>query len=143
MRFGTPKCKETEILREGYHRKSYLRKSKSNNKQRSSIKSTKSIKSTWVPPVCINSTTGRAHGTKLFSLEKGDLKNFGYKNIKTLTINERQRALDKALKKTKPLSLFRKINALYVLNENKDPLLAKKFKDDRDYIKTTNEYKNR
>lgn len=145
-KFGTPKCKSGEILREGYHKKKYTRKAKSSSKSKSkSSKKVKRIdvKSTWVAPTCIKSVTGRPHGKKLFTLEKGDLEKFGYDDVKNLTKSQRQSALKKALKKIKPLSLFRKINALYVLNENKDPKLAKIFKDDRDFIKTTPEYKNR
>lgn len=40
-----------------------------------------------------------------------------------------------ALKELDPLQTFRRINALYVLNE-KDQEMAEIFRQDRDYIKT-------
>jgi len=79
----------------------------------------------------------------LFTLEKDDLKPFGYKHVQEMSESARHRALNKALKKIKPLSLYRKLVALAMLNKNQDPKLSKIFKKDSQYIKTTSAYKNR
>jgi len=131
QKFGTPTCKKGEILREGYHRKSYKKKTGSK------------IKDKWIKPECIKSTTGRSHGKQLFILEHNDLKPFGYHNVESLTILERHKALLKALNKYKPLPLARKLNALKVLNKNKNPRLSKIFKEDFEFVKSTDKYKHR
>ena len=72
-----------------------------------------------------------------FKLRPGTLSKFGYKNVKTMTETARHRALNKVLKhgNESPLALFRRLNALMVLFEYKDPRLSKIFKNDRDYIR--------
>lgn len=80
---------------------------------------------------------------QLFVLEKDVLSKFGYCDIKDKTRQERQKALSKALKHIKPLSLYRRVVALSTLNKNTNPDLAKRFKDDSKWIKTTKEYANR
>lgn len=125
-KYGSKKCKPGEILREGYKRKT-----------RSSKKLIE------VPPVCIKSQTGKPHGEQLFVLEKDVLAKYGYVDVKSLTKTERQHCLKKALKKLKPLSLMRRLNALSVLNKDQNPKLSKIFKDDSEWIKTTDDYKHR
>lgn len=122
-KFGTPKCKDGEVIKEGYQ-----------------IKKT----SKWVKPTCIKSVSGSGKKSEqLFVLEKDDLKPFGYENVEQLTKTQRHRALIKALSKIKPLSLMRKLVALSVLNKNRNPELSKIFADDSDFIKTTEQYANR
>ena len=132
-RFGSPKCKSGKVLREGYSRKSYTRKSGV------------FVTSTKVRPGCIKavglSRKRGVKGTQLFILEKGTLTKYGYHSNQSIV--ERREALKKALKNTKPLSLYRKLNALYVLNKNKNPPLAKLFRNDADWVKSTSEYINR
>jgi len=86
---------------------------------------------------------GRKRSRQLFHLEKGVLGKYGYKDLKNKTDRERHASLNRALKDIKPLPLFRRVNALYVVNKNQDPGLAKKLKEDRDYIKSTTAYKYR
>lgn len=69
----------------------------------------------------------------LFHLEKGTLSKFGYSMKKSQVI--RHRSLKKAIQSEKPLSIYRKLNALYVLNKNKHPENAKIFKDDAEWVK--------
>ncbi len=128
---GPKKCSKGEILREGYKKKSYKRSSG------------KSVKGSWTAPSCVKSQTGRPKGKQLFVLEKGTLEKYGYHKIDTITRTARKKALKAALKDMKPLSLMRRINALYVLNEHKNPKLAAKFHEDAQFIKTTKEYQNR
>ena len=69
----------------------------------------------------------------LFHLEKGTLSKFGY----SMKNSQRMRhiSLKKAIKSIKPLSIYRKLNALYVLNKNKHPYNAKLFKNDAEWLK--------
>ena len=69
----------------------------------------------------------------LFHLEKGTLTKFGY-SMKN-TMKKRHISLKKAIKHIKPLSVYRKLNALYVLNKNKHPKNASIFKKDAKWIK--------
>ena len=69
----------------------------------------------------------------LFHLEKGTLSKFGYSMKKSKV--SRHKSLKKAIKIVKPLSIYRKLNALYVLNKNKHPENAKIFKDDAEWVK--------
>ena len=70
----------------------------------------------------------------LFHLEKGTLSNFGYSMKKSQVI--RHKSLKKAIQSVNPLSIYRRLNALYVLNKNKHPENAKIFKDDAEWVKT-------
>jgi hypothetical protein len=82
-------------------------------------------------------------GKQLFTLKKGDLTKYGYHA--NLSVNDRHKALRKSLsdRNTKPLSIFRKLNALFVLNKNKNPTMAKLYKGDSEWVKTTPEYKGK
>ena len=110
-KFGTPSCK--------YIREGYTRKYRGVNVN--------------VAPGCMN----HAKGKPLFILEKGTLGDYHTK----LSMKDRHTALLKVLKKIKPLSVYRKLVALYVLNKNKP--LGILYKKDADWVKTTQEYINR
>ena len=69
----------------------------------------------------------------LFHLEKGTLSKFGYSMKKSKV--SRHKSLKKAIQQVKPLSIYRRLNALYVLNKNKHPENAKIFKDDAEWVK--------
>jgi hypothetical protein len=117
-KFGTPKCHNGSIVREG----------------------TKTKKGTWKRPSCAKAS-GRASktgkkGSQLFILEKDILSKYGYSNVSTMKISDRKKSLLKALKHIKPLPLSRRLNALYVLNKIKNSRLAKIFKDDSIWVKT-------
>ena len=129
--YGVPKCGKGEIIREGYDRKAYSKKSGSK------------VSAASVPPTCIQSRTGKPHGKLLFVLEKGALSNYGYEHVHNLSKDERRKALKRALKYIQPLSLMRRVNALYVLNKDQNPSLAKIFHGDAKWIKTTEAYQNR
>jgi hypothetical protein len=70
----------------------------------------------------------------LFHLEKGTLSKFGY-SMKNTQIN-RHKSLKKAIKSIKPLAIYRRLIALYILNKNRQPDNAKIFKNDAEWIKT-------
>lgn len=131
-KFGTPKCGPDEIIKEGFKRHSYKRSSGTH------------VAATDVPPTCIKRITGSHKGKQLFVLQQDRLKKYGYEHIDKMTKQERHTALNRALAdKQKPLSLFRRLNALRVLFKDKDPELSKKFEDDADYIESTRAYANR
>jgi hypothetical protein len=131
--FERPLCKEGQVIREGYERPAYMRKNGTY------------VSSTKVRPGCIRGVgmskkRGRK-GRQLFVLQKGTLSQYGYHADRDQL--ERHDALDRALIYTKPLSLYRKLNALYVLNKNKNPKMAALFRGDADWVKTRPEYLNR
>jgi len=111
QKFGTPKCKKGEIVREGSKRK------------RGSTKY-------WTKPTCIKDIGRAGKGKQLFVLEKDVLSKYGYQNIRQMKLSSRRRALSRAIKYIKPLSVLRRINALYVLNKNQNPKLAQTLRND-------------
>ena len=128
------KCKKGQIKREGYEIKAH----KSHTKNGTEI----NVKGHWVAPNCIQSVMGRStKGEKLITLmEKDVLKPFGYSNIESLSVEQRQKALKKAIRAVKPLSIYRRIIAIATLNKNKDLKLYKILRQDADWIKTQVEY---
>ncbi len=133
-KFGTPKCKEGEILKEGYHRKDYKKSSG------------KKVSSSWVKPTCVkakgSSKKRGSKGKKLFRLEKGTLSKYGYHDIKKLSKNERRSSLKIAINDMKPLSVRRKLIAVSTLQKNTDPKVAQILREDANWVKNTKEYKD-
>ena len=70
---------------------------------------------------------------QLFILKKGDLIKYGYHA--DLSESTRHKALKKARSEYTSLSLFRKLNAVYVLNKNSDKKRAAIFKADANWVK--------
>ena len=129
-KFGTPSCKRGEIVREGYIRKSGTR--------RRSGKS-RSGRRRQVAPGCIKDIGLTKKGKQLFVLSKGTLTQYGYHT--DLSEKDRHIALRRALTHIKPLSVYRKLNALYVLNKNRP--LGSLYREDAEWVKTTHEYDRR
>ena len=129
---GSPRCSKGEILREGYQRRSSNKKSGS------------SIKSVIVAPTCIParglSKKRGSKGKQLFVLEKGTLGKYGYHDIEHMTQKERHIALHRALKDMSPLSVYRKLNAVYLVNRNTNPNISTTFKKDSEWVKKQPEY---
>jgi len=123
---GTPHCGNGEILREGYRRRS------------------KSGLSIRVAPVCIQarglSKKRGSKGKQLFVLEKGTLGKYGYHDVENMTQKERHNALHRALKDMSPLSVYRKLNAVYLVNRNTNPNVSATFKTDSEWVKKQPEY---
>ncbi len=71
---------------------------------------------------------------RLFVLKKGLLTKHGYHA--DLSETARHEALQRALGEYSSLSLFRKLNAVYVLNKNRDKKRAAIFKADAKWVKT-------
>lgn len=130
------KCSKGQILREGYKRKSYVKTMPNGSRKR--------IPSTWVAPVCIDSATGKSSKGKksIVILNDDELKQFGYENVKKLSVADRHKILKKAVKKIKPISLFRKLIAISTLQKNTDPKLHDIFYKDAYYVRD-NLWKNK
>ena len=77
-------------------------------------------------------------GRQLFVLKKGLLTKYGYHA--DLTEPARHQALRRSFATITPLSLYRKLNAVYVLNKNRDKKRALIFRSDANWVKTTPEY---
>lgn len=65
-----------------------------------------------------------------------DLSKFGYSHIKTMSVVSRHAALTKAVAAYGSLSVFRKLNAVYVLTRRTAPSSSTLFKKDRDWVKS-------
>ena len=134
------RCSKGEILREGFKKNSY----KSHSKTGKTHKIDRNIKvsGSWTKPACIKSVTGKSKkGSKLITImDKDVLGKYGYSNIKSLSKTERHSAIRNALKKIKPLSVYRRLIALATLNKNKDEELFIILRSDADWIKTQDVY---
>jgi Family of unknown function (DUF5771) len=145
-KFGTPRCKSGEIIREGYKKKSHKRSSYTKRSGSKNIKIKESeVKGAWVKPRCIKSVSGRSTKQKqLFVLDKNVLGKFGYHNLESITEAKRKKALKKAIKSgLKPLSIYRRMVAIATLQKNTNPHLHDIIMTDADWLKTLPEYLNR
>jgi len=83
-------------------------------------------------------TWTQLHGLKgIGPLKKGDLTKYDYKNVKKLSAKVRHNALKRAVRVYGPLTLFRKLNAVYIYNKNTNKTVSRIFKRDRDWVKKT------
>ena len=77
---------------------------------------------------------------QLFVLEKGTFGKYGYHDVAHMTRQERHKALHKALKDIPPLTVYRKLNAVYLVNRNTNPNISATFKKDSEWVKKQTEY---
>jgi hypothetical protein len=68
-------------------------------------------------------------------LRKGELAVFGYINVAALSEAKRHLALGRAVRVYGALSVFRKLNAVYVYTRYTAPVSSAIFKVDRDWVK--------
>lgn len=123
-KFGTPLCKKGEVVREGYYRTS------------------KSGKRTLVPPTCIPDVGKVGKSEQTIHIEPERLSKYGYDDIEMRSDLARHKALLRAVREgEKPLSVKRRLTALSTLTKNTNPNLSKKFKEDAEWLKLTDEYK--
>ena len=148
-RFGKPPvCKPTEILREGYHRKSVVRRSytKKTPKSRTVRIASRKVKGAWVAPKCIKSR-GRVVGVKgkkvIGYLFKGTLGKFGYAKVQALTVAQRRKALHRAMKHLPALTVYRKLIAIATLQKHTNPKAHKIFRTDAEWVKRQPAYRAR
>jgi hypothetical protein len=96
----------------------------------------------YVPASCIPDVgapgKGLASGEPgIGRLREGDLSRFGYDNVTTLSAGQRRLALARAVRTYGALSLFRKLNAVYVYTRRSSPASSRIFKSDRDWVRAT------
>lgn len=70
-------------------------------------------------------------------LTRGSLGAYGYTNVKETVAVKRRAALRRAVVAEGPLPVFRKLNALSVLNKNRSPPTSAIFEADRDWVRRT------
>jgi len=90
-----------------------------------------------VKGACITRRGSGVTGAKIGPLRKGEMSRFGYVKIDTLSISRRRIALKAAVKELGSLSVWKKLNVLYVFNKNTNKALAKKFNADKDWVRAT------
>ena len=68
-------------------------------------------------------------------LRAGDLSQFGYDHVADMSAARRHLALRRAVAAYSALSVFRKLNAVYVYTRRTSPASSRIFKADRDWVK--------
>jgi len=96
----------------------------------------------FVPGVCIADQGAPGKGLPsgargIGALRKGDLRRFGYTNVTELSEGRRHLALAAAVRAYGPLTVWRKLNAVFIYTKNTSPASSRVFKADRDWIKAT------
>jgi hypothetical protein len=134
-KYGHVSCPSGHIERAGFTRKGYARKAyvrKSGAYVRKA-----NVRPSEVPSVCVVDVGTLGHGYKIPTvLAKGDLKKFGYYDVKNMSQEDRLVALKKAKEHMKnPLSLYRKLVILSTMNKRVNPSLAKIFRNDAAWVK--------
>jgi hypothetical protein len=102
----------------------------------------RSGKRQYVPASCIPDVGNPGKGIPtgapgIGALRKGDLTQFGYTDVTSMSEGRRHLALAKAVRTYGALSIWRKLNAVYVYTRNTSPASSRIFKADRDWIKAT------
>ena len=67
-------------------------------------------------------------------LRSGDLERFGYTNVTALSSSRRHLALARAIRAYGSLTVWRKLNAVYVYTKRTSPASSRIFKADRDWV---------
>lgn len=75
-------------------------------------------------------------GPGIGPLRKGDLQRFGYTDVVHMSEGRRHLALAVAVKAYGALTIWRKLNAIYVYTRRTSPRSSAIFKADRDWIKS-------
>ncbi len=134
-KYGHARCSPGEEERAGYVRREYKRKAYT-RKNGTNVRATH-VKSAEAKPVCIKKR-GKGTGYKIPTvLEKGDLKKFGYGNVRDLSIRERHKALTNAVESVKnPLSIFRKLIVVSTMNRNTNPEVSDIFHQDAYWLRS-------
>lgn len=112
-----------------------------NNKtlRKAYVRYNKSGKHKLVKGSCISKrgSSNRKTVKKIGPLRKGDLKQYGYQKITTISLKARRRALKQAVNTYGSLSVWKKVNVLYVFFKHTNPDLSELYNKDRKWIKKT------
>jgi len=74
------------------------------------------------------------HKNVIGPMRRGTLTNFGYNSRDTATL--RHSSVQKAVRAHSALEVFRKLNAISILNRNTNPTLAKHMLADRNWVRS-------
>ncbi len=83
---------------------------------------------------CIKDVGLPGKGKKLFTLKPGKLAKYGYSNVTEMSVSDRHKCLNKAIKAYGASSVIKKLNSVYLLNRNTNKKLSKIFKSDRSWV---------
>lgn len=95
---------------------------------------------TFVPASCITNIGAPGKGMPtggpgIGPLRTGDLSRFGYDHVTAMTQGARHLALAKAVNEYGSLTVWRKLNAVYIYTRRTAPASSRLFKADRDWVK--------
>jgi hypothetical protein len=121
-RGATTVCRKGQILRDAYVRVRLGQKQ-------------------YVPASCVTDMGAPGKGIPtgepgIGPLRKGDLDRFGYTNVTALSEGRRHLALASAVRVYGSLTVWRKLNAIYVYTRRTSPASSAIFKADRDWVNT-------
>jgi len=117
----------TAVLKEGFE----TRKGKRHAHKRSL---------TYVGPKCVKDTGLPGKGTqKIGPLRKGELSKYGYSMKET--VEDRHKALNKAIKEYGALGVFRKLDAVAKLTKRTIPEASKIYEKDRNWVRESHDLK--
>ena len=96
----------------------------------------------YVPASCIKDVGNPGKGIPtgkpgIGALRKGDLKRFGYSQVTDMSEKRRHLALAAAVKAYGSLTVWRKLNAIYIYTRHTAAASSRVFKADRDWVKST------
>ena len=127
-RRGIKECPKGKILRSPYVR---IRNDKRIFIPASCIRDVGNPGKGYVDPV------SGAPGAGIGPLRKGDLAQFGYKTVTAMSESRRHLALRAAVQTYGSLSIWRKLNAIYVYTRHTAPASSAIFLSDRDWVRMT------
>ena len=127
------RCKNGLIPRNAYVRKPYTRKN--GTKVDRKYISAKCIKSRGLPGKTSDRYTGKNKG--IGKLKKGELGKHGYANVKNLSLNKRQEALNSAVKEYSAPKILKKLGAIKTYQKNKDPQFSSLLQSNMKWVRKT------
>jgi hypothetical protein len=94
----------------------------------------------YVPAACVKDMGNPGKGIPsgapgIGPLRKGNLRRFGYTDVRHMSESRRHMALAAAVKVYGSLTVWRKLNAVYIYTKKTSPASSQVFKADRDWIK--------
>ncbi len=95
----------------------------------------------YVPAACVKDMGAPGKGIPtgapgIGPLRKGNLQRFGYTDVISMTEGRRHLALATAVKAYGALTVWRKLNAVFIYTRRTSPRSSAVFKADRDWIKS-------
>lgn len=89
-----------------------------------------------VGATCIENrgAVGKYEGQEPIYLEKGEMSQFGYDDLKEKSANARRNAIKRAVKEDGYSTVIKRVNVLYILNKKQNKELAKIAKSDVDWM---------